>query len=240
MSYIAKKGKAAFESMNAEEKDYSKVLVPFKSGSTYKVRVPSVEDYVEWFAHSVYGKFFTTPCTKPTGKADLYDQAVDLLYQDAREAQKAGDEAKAKELRDQAYSLKAKPRYLFGFFNLEDGAEIIVDLTRAQARAVVAAIEEYAQQINQFAFKLTKTGTGTATQVSLAPIISGLSDTEREHFEATAGKEFDESLYGKVLQINSEEKQIEDLRKFGFDVSRLGVGEAVQPVADVGEDDFPF
>lgn len=238
MSYIAKKGKAAFESMNAEEKDYSKVLVPLKSGTTYKVRVPSTEDYVEWFAHSVYGKFFTTPCTKPSGKADLYDQAVDLLYQDAREAQKAGDEAKAKELRDQAYSLKAKPRYLFGFFNLEDGAEIIVDLTRAQARAVVAAIEEYAQQINQFAFKLTKTGSGTTTQVSLSPIISGLSEAERKHFEVTAGKAFDESLYGKVLKINSEEEQIEDLRKFGFDVSRLGVGEGVQPIAD--EDEFPF
>jgi len=60
--------------------------------------------------------------------------------------------------------LKAKPRYLFGFFNLADGEEIIVDLTKAQARVVVAAIEKYAKKIDKLAFELSKEGSGTSTQ----------------------------------------------------------------------------
>ena len=242
MSYVAKKGRDALKSMTEEKKDFSKVLVPLKSGSSYKVRIPSTEDFVEYYAHSVYKKIKTTPCTKPSGQPDLYDRAVDILYKDANEAAKAGDEKKAEELREQARLLKAKPRYLFGFFNLADGEEIIVDLTKAQARVVVAAIEKYAKKIDKLAFELSKEGSGTNTQVSLSPIIDedDLSDTERKNFEATAGKSFDESLYEKVLKVKSEEEQIEDLRNFGFDVSKLGIDDEVEPIEELTDEDYPF
>ena len=243
MTYVAKKGRDALKSMTEEKKDFSKVLVPLKSGTSYKVRIPSAEDFVEYYAHSVFKKFYTTPCTKASGKPDLYDQAVDILYKDANAAAKAGDEKKAEELREQARLLKAKPRYLFGFFNLADGEEIIVDLTKAQARVVVAAIEKYAKKIDKLAFELSKEGSGTSTQVSLTPIIDedDLSETERKNFEATSGKTFDESLYENVLKVKDESEQLEDLRNFGFDVSRLDIEDEVEPIEEEGdEEDYGF
>lgn len=242
MSYVAKKGRDALKSVTEDKKDFSKVLVSFKSGSSYKVRIPSTEDFAEYYAHSVFKKFYTTPCTKASGQPDLYDRAVDILYKDANAAAKAGDEKRAEELRGQARLLKAKPRYLFGFFNLADGEEIIIDLTKAQARVVVAAIEKYAKKIDKLAFELSKEGSGTSTQVSLTPIIDedDLTEAERKNFEATAGKVFDETLYEKVLKVKSEEEQIEDLRAFGFDVSRLGIEDEVEPIEEDNEEDYPF
>ncbi|MCS1350353.1 hypothetical protein [Mechercharimyces sp. CAU 1602] len=244
MSYVAKKGRQAAESANEEKADVSQVLRSLKSGSSFKVRVPSTEDFVEYFAHGVFGKFYTTPCTKPGGEEDYYDKAVDHLYTKVNEEE---DEDKKQVLRDQAYQLKAKPRYLFGFINLEDGLPLIVDLTKNQAKSVISAIDKYTKKIGTFPFELSKEGMKMATKVSLTPVIDedDLTEQERKHFESTAGKAFDDLLYEKVLKVRKEEEQIEDLKAFGFDVRKLGVEDEVTPIEDEGQgdngdDNYPF
>jgi hypothetical protein len=238
MSYIAKKGRAAAESATQEKQDASKALVSFKSGMTIKVRVPSTEDFVEWYCHSVFKKFHSTPCTKPTGTPDLYDKAVDLLYKDAKAAELAGKTDKAEELRNQAYLLKAKPKYLFGFFNLADGQPIVIDVSKKQAQVIIAAIDKFAKKLDKTAFELTKAGASTSTVVSMTPVLDiadDLTDAERKHFEATAGKAFPESLFGEVLYVKAESEQITDLQAFGFDVSRLGVSAGADDVTAVDD-----
>lgn len=230
MSYIAKKGKAAAESATTEKKDFSKAIVSLKSGTTLKVRIPSVHESAEVYMHSVYKVFYSTPCTP----GDLYCKAVDLLYQDAKAA-KSEDEAE--EIRQQAYQIKGKPRYLFGFFNLENGEPVIIDLSKKQAQVIYAAANKYEKKLDKLAFEISKTGTGTGTTVSIAPVIDmddDLTDTERKNFDATAGKEIDEEIYENCLYVKGEAEQIEDLTKFGFDVSRLGVsgGDEVKPIED--------
>lgn len=233
MSYIAKKGKAAAESATAEKKDFSKSLVPFKSGTTYKVRLVSDEDFVEYYAANVFKVFYTTP----VAPGNLYQQASDLLYADAKKASDAGDEAKAEELRDQAYQLKPKPRYLFGFINLEDGEPIIVDCTKAQAKVLISAIEKYAKKIDKVAFELSKDGTSTSTTVSLSPVLDmdeDLTDKERENFNKAKDAKVPDELYENVLYMKNVSEQIEDLERFGFDVSRLNVvgGENSDPTEE--------
>lgn len=235
MSYIAKKGRAAAESAMQEGggKDFSKALVSFKSGTEYKVRVPSTEDFVEFFNHSVFKVFYSCPCTKKDGEPDLYDSAVDLLYKDAEKAKKAGKEKEAEELRNKAYQLKAKPRYLFGFYNLEDGQPIIVDVSKKQAQVIISSIDKFYKKIGKTAFELSKSGSGQSTTVSLLPVLDldDLSDKERKNFEETKDKEFPEELYEKVLRIKPIEEQVEDLKNFGFDVGRLGIqDEEVTPI----------
>ena len=241
MSYIAKKGRAAAESaMQEGGKDYSKALVKFKSGTTYIVRVPSLSDFVEYFNHSVFKVFYSTPCTRANGKEDLFDKAVALLYDDAKKAKDAGKEKEAEELRNQAYQLKAKPKYLFGFFDLETGEPIIIDLSKKQAQVVITAVDKFAKRVGSLAFEISKTGTGTSTAVSFIPLLDDMTATQQKNFDATAGKEFPEELYGKVLYVKNEEEQAKDLIAFGFDVGRLGItltDEEVTPIDDNTDDD---
>ena len=241
MSYISKKGREAAESAMSEgSSNVSKALKTFKSGTTYKVRVPSISDFVEYFNHSVFKVFYSCPCTRANGEPDAYDKAVDLLYQDADKAKKAGDEPLAEELRKQAYTLKAKPRYLFGFFNLEDGEPLIIDVSKKQAQVLILGIEKFAKKLNKVAFEISKTGSGQSTTVSIMPVLDmddDLSKDEQKAFETTKDKDFDDDIYGKVLKVKTEDEQIADLRAFGFDVSRLGYdNDEAAPIDDADED----
>lgn len=234
MSYISAKGKAAAKSATEEKKDFSKALVPFKSGTTYKVRLASDEDFVEYYAANVFKVFYTTPVTP----GSLYQKAADALYKAAKDA---ATEAEAEELRNYAYQLKPKPRYLFGFINLADGEPIVVDLTKAQAQVVISAIEKYAKKINKVAFELSKEGSGTSTTVSLSPVLDmdeDLTETERKNFDEADGKEIPDELYENVLYVKDESEQLEDLhnfaQKFNLDIGVLGIDETkeVEPIED--------
>lgn len=240
MSYISRKGKDAAASATAEKKDFTKALVSFKSGSTYKVRIATDEDYCEYAAVSVFKAINTTPVAPDS----LYQKAVDLLYGDAK-AVESKDAAKAEELRNQAYQLKPKPRYLFAFINLENGEPMIVDVSKAQAKVLIASIDKNAKKLAKKPFELSKAGSGTNTAVSLMPLDDDdLSAPELANFEKTLETKIDDELYEKVLYVKDEAEQRQDLTVFGFDVSRLGGGavDEVQPIdaSDIDEDSLPF
>jgi len=233
MSYISKRGVDAAKSATAEQQqDASKALVTLKSGTTLKVRVLSKDDSAEYFAASVYKVFNTTPVAPD----NLYQKAANILFEQAK---KAKSDAEAEELKTQARQLKPKPRYLFGFVNLETGEPIVVDLSKAQAQVIYQALNKFEKKIGKVAFELAKSGTGTSTVVSLTPILDmdeDLTEVERKNFEEADGKEFPAELFEKVLYMKTEEEQIADLKAFGFDVSLLGVDGAESG----GDDNLPF
>ena len=168
---------------------------------------------------SVFKVFNTTP----VAPGNLYQKAANILFEHAK---KAKSDAEAEELIAKARALKPKPRYLFGFINLENGEPIVVDLSKAQAQVVYHALDKYEKKIGKVAFELSKSGTGTSTVVSFSPVLDmdeDLTDTERENFAKAEGKKFPEELFEKVLYMKTEAEQIEDLKAFGFDVSLLGI-----------------
>ncbi|MGR6115850.1 hypothetical protein ACTHHL_04565 [Aeribacillus composti] len=220
MSYISKRGADAAKSATTEQQqDASKALVTLKSGTTLKVRVLSKDDSAEYFAASVFKVFNTTPVAPD----NLYQKAANILFEQAK---KAKSDAEAEELKTQARQLKPKPRYLFGFINLENGEPIVVDLSKAQAQVVYQALDKYEKKIGKVAFELSKSGTGTSTVVSFSPILDmdeDLTEVERKNFEEADDEEFPAELFEKVLYMKTEAEQIEDLKAFGFDVSLLGL-----------------
>ncbi|EJP81096.1 hypothetical protein WBU96_28575 [Bacillus albus] len=235
MSYIVSTGTEAIEAALTEKTDTSKMLTSVKTGKVLRVRaLPTA--VVKYFAHSAYKVFYTTPCTKPSGKPDLYDLACDLLYKDAKAAEDAGkSEKEVKDIKDRAYLLKAKERYMIGFVNLEDGQPIIVDFTAKQGKAIVGDLQKYAKKLGKYPFELTKTGSSTDTQVSFSLVLDpedDLKESEFAKFEESKDFEFPMAAFGEVLQVNDQEKQIEDLKAFGFDVSRLGIEEEKKEEGD--------
>lgn len=226
MSFITKRGSEAMEAAGEESVDYSDILKPFSSGKSYNVRVPDPIAFVEYNAHSVYKVFYTTPCTSASGEKDLYCKATDMLFNDAKKAKEAGNDEQDEELRDLAHQLKKRPRYMIGFFSLETGEPIIIDVTKNQADAITDVMKKRKNRLNDYAFNVSKTGKGQSTKVALELILDPeeeLEAEEQKHFKATEGKEFDEGLFEKVLSVAGEEQQIKDLEAFGFDVTRLGV-----------------
>lgn len=243
-SFIVSKGTEAVEAALTEKTDTSKMLVSVKVGKVFKVRaLPTA--VVKYYAHGVYKTFNTTPCTKPMGIEDLYDKATNMLYDDAKAAADAGaSEDEVKKLKDRAYQMKAKERFMIGFVNLEDGQPIIADFTSNQGKGIVAIMQKYAKRLDKFPFELTKTGASTDTKVSFSLLLDpeeDLTEAEQKKFEESKGYEFPMDAFGEVLSVNDQAQQIEDLKSFGFDISRLGLEEkAEETKEEEGKGDTGF
>jgi hypothetical protein len=244
MSIFTRKGK----DVKQEEFDIKEVKKFLKSGDEIKVRILSAEDYGVYKSHGGYYIFNTykvaanMPCLKHTGQPDLYDDAVPLLYQDAEAAEKAGDTEKAEELKMIANDLRAKERYLFGFVDLSTGNQIVVDVTKGQGEGLVDDILKYEKKLGKLPFVLSKTGTKTSTKVSLSPVLDpeeDLEPTELKNFQASAGQEFDSSLFEKIFFVKPKEQQAEDLVKLGFDLSRIGYAGATPSPASADVEEAP-
>jgi hypothetical protein len=225
MSFILAQGDDAVEKALKTEVDFSKMLVSLTNGKSYKVRALA-KAVVNYNAHSSYGVFYTTPCTKHMGQPDLYDKAVDLLYKDAKAIEEGGADKKAvDDAKNYAYGLKAKSRYMVGFVNLTTGQPIVIDFTSKQGKQIVAKLKEYKDDLEEFAFKISKSGSSNATVLNFDLLVRpqrDLTQEEQNNFAASAGHEFNMSAFEEVLQINDEQKQLEDLHAYGFDVTRLG------------------
>lgn len=249
MSQFTRKGSAAVSAATAEKETGTSAHVPFPSGTTLKIRIKSGEDSAEYYAHGIYEKVKTFVPKVPaernakgyvTANPSVWDQAADLLYADATAAEKAGattDEVKA--IRNEAYLLKGKPRYLVAFGNLETGEDSFVDLTPKQAKGVLAAITKYAKKLDKLAFELSKTGSSTDTVVTLSPIIDmdeDLTDVERANFEKCGAQSFNFELFEGFLYEADEAEQTKNLVIAGFDIGRLGLSIGAtgggQPKAD--------
>lgn len=256
MSMFTKRGAAAVESAQAEKEPKSSVIAPFSSGTTLKVRVKSKEDSVEYYAYSVFGKVNTFVPKDPaernakgyiSANPTVWDRAAELIYADAKKAKDSGDEASSEKIRNQAYLLKGKPKYLIGLGSLETGEDIVVDLTPKQAAGVFAAIQKYEKKLDKLAFELSKTGSSTNTVVTLSPILDmdeDLTDAERANFAKAGENAFDFELFEGCLYVADDAEQTKNLVIAGFDIGRLGLTlgagtPAKDGVVPITEDDAP-
>lgn len=215
----------------------------FKSGSSYKVRINSLDDVVGYEAASVFKVFDTTPVEKRS----LYHKAAELLYQDAKNAK---DESTAEAIRKQAYLVKPKPRYILAAIDLETGEKLYVDLTKNQAKAVIAVVQKKAKKLDSLAFELAKTGESTSTAVSLTQLDEDELDAkELENFGKSKGIEFADEDFEALLQYKAEDEQLDDLYQFDRKLADRVAGKpsvnASKPAdeaedGDLEQDDLPF
>lgn len=214
----------------------------FKSGSSYKVRINSLDDVVGYEAASVFKVFDTTPVEKRS----LYHKAAELLYLDAKNAK---DESTAEAIRKQAYLVKPKPRYILAAIDLETGEKLYVDLTKNQAKAVIAVVQKKAKKLDSLAFELSKTGESTSTAVSLTQLDleDELDAKELENFEKSKGTEFADEDFEALLQYKGEDEQLDDLYQFDRKLADRVAGKPSVNASgdrgsglDIQEDDLPF
>lgn len=238
MSY--KKGAAALGALTQQNGGGSKSeITSFKSGTTLKVRVKGTEDLLQYYNYGIYKKVNSFVPKNPANRNDKgfiignptpWDQASQFYFDIAK---KASSETESEKLKVEGRKYKSSEKFLMGFFDLEQGKDIVVDLTKAQAQAVYATIMEYEDDFENMAFKLSKKGESTGTTVSLTPIINiekGLSDAEKKHFNDSADKPFNQELFDGVLYEADEKQQIENLVAAGFDITLIGlkIGSAPQ------------
>lgn len=252
MSQFTKRGAAAVESATTEKDTSTSLHVPFPSGATLKVRIKSAEDSAEYYAHGIFGKVNTFVPKVPaernakgyvTANPSVWDRAAELLYADAKAAKESGDEAASEKLRNEAYLLKSKARYLIGFGNLETGEDGFVDLTPKQAAGVFAAIQKYAKRLDKTAFELSKTGSSTNTVVTLSPIIDmdeDLTEAERANFAKCGEKPFDFAAFEGFLFEADEAEQTKNLVIAGFDIGRLGLSIGASTATQAASDATPI
>lgn len=265
MSIFTRKGEAAAAATNNDGGAQESPIVSFKSGTTFKVGVKSVNDVAEYYGYSVFKKVNTFVPKNGAVRnargyiesgATVWDQAAELLYADAKAAKDGGaGEDAVKKITDEAYLYRGKQRFLRAFFDLTTGKDIVVDLSPKQEKTLKAVIEKYAKKLGTIAFELSKTGTSTNAVVALSPIIDAdedLTDEERKNFEKLADAPFDMESFETCLYVADEDEQVKNLVIAGFDISRLGlsIGAAAQTPPtepqqtdasiDISDEDLPF
>lgn len=236
LSMFTKVGAAAAEATNNDGGAKESPIVSFKSGTTFKVGVKSVNDVAEYYGYGIFKKVNTFVPKNPAVRngrgfiesaPSVWDRAADALYADAKKAEEGGaSEADVKPIRDEAYLYRGKKRYLRAFHDLATGKDIVVDLSPTQEATLKAAIEENADDLDAIAFKLAKKGTSTSAVVSLSAIVKmerDLTEEERANFAKFGESPFDLESFETCLYVADETEQTKNLVIAGFDIGRLGL-----------------
>lgn len=263
---FTKVGAAAAEATNNDGGAKESPIVSFKSGTTFKVGVKSVNDVAEYYGYGIYKKVNTFVPKNPAVRnargyiesaPSVWDRAADALYADAKAAEESGaSEADVKPIKDEAYLYRGKKRYLRAFFDLATGKDIVIDLSPAQETQIKAVIEKYAKKLGKVAFELGKTGMGTKAVVALSPILDmdeDLTDADRVSFAKIGDTPFDLESFETCLYVADEAEQTKNLVIAGFDIGRLGLSigaaqnnaaptqsDEVKPIVDDGQPTLNF
>lgn len=199
MGLITARGNQVKESVNKQKVDLTKVYYRLKQGEGVKVRLLGTTDYVEYKAHSSFThKVYTQPCVGVTGAECPLCTASKSGIEDFE-------------------ALYPRKRYLFAFGDLENGDIRVIDVSKNQAKKLIADIEEYADNIGEIAFNLKRTGEKTDTTYSLNPILR-LAGGDAEKFDSFEGVVVTDEFFNDVLVPRSFEMQVEILKEAGFPV----------------------
>lgn len=201
MSLFTAKGKEAKESAKKKNVDLKKAYIKLKAGESIRVRLLSVEDYVEYRGAGDFniGLYTTADISAVTGRQDPYTVAAN-----------SGIEKFEK--------LYPKKRYLFAFADIDSGELRVFDATKGQGEKLMDQIDEYEDSINNYAFTFKRVGEKMETSYNLMPIMK-LKPEDKEKFEAFDGEEVPENYFESVLLPKTEAQKILLLKEAGFPVA---------------------
>lgn len=235
-----KAGSDALNDLYHEEgKAVTQEFAPFKSGTTYIVKVLGTTDFISFYTYGIYKQVNSFVAKNPSKKSRNGYPIENLTPWDkAWKYHKDRSKDWTDEHAQEAQKYRVRQRFAMGFIDLDTGEPIIIDVSKKQAQAIHSTIKKYENRLDQFAFELSKTGQGTNTAVSLTliPILDDLTEEQRKNFE-NAPKEFDMSLFDGILYEMDDDEMIEKLIEVGFDVSLIGLEPPAKDNSDEGADD---
>jgi len=218
------------------------VRTHLEPGKTILVRIPDLETCSGYYmAHSFYddkndkNNVLPFACDKERNPdaVDPFDKASEYLLAQAKVRYDNKEHGEGNP--DPEYflgkDLKASIRTQFGFYNLADGKEFIIELAPKHANPIKDTILKKADKIGMFAFELTRTGSKSESSYSLSPHIDDLTDEQKKNFDECA-KPFDTDLYQSSIHYKSETEQLKSLQKIGFDITLIGYDPSSLPADD--------
>lgn len=232
MSVITAKGSEAKQNAEKSSMDLSKVYLRLKDGESHKVRILHADDYVEYNAVGDYNN-------------GIFNQPVNDESPLLKAHKEGGDKFK---------DMYPRKRYAFVFGSLETGDLVAFDASRNQAKALIATIEEYKENLGENAFTFKRVGQKTSTVYSLSPMLKMDKET-KEVFDTFEDKEVEMEYYEKILQPNSPDFLVKLLTEIDPGVLDLfpnanidqfdGKGNSEESkneddVTDISDDDLPF
>ncbi|PGK51397.1 hypothetical protein CN918_26770 [Priestia megaterium] len=230
-----KLGAAAFEAAVNDEVRGPSAKKFLKDGDSILVRIPQNDSHVmSYKAHSYYNEAdkkksvnpFACDSEKNDGSVDAFDEASAYLLAEAAKRFNPDTFVKGKTPADPEFllgkKLEATTRGLFGFFDINNGGkEVVLDLATKQGTKINTFIKKQGESINQYAFEITKTGTGSGSDFSISACITPLTDEQKQAFDAS-NKAIDVQTYENSLYFRTKDQQLKDLTNIGFDVTRIG------------------
>src|SRR5699024_8013826 len=112
-------------------------------------------DLMSFDSYGIYKKVNSFVAENPSKKSKAGNPVDNLTPWDkawkyyADKSEQFGDEAST-----EAYKYKPKQRFAMGFFDLDSGEEIVIDVSKKQAQALHGAIMKNEKRIDTFAFEL--------------------------------------------------------------------------------------
>lgn len=234
----------------SNNKDFTKFNVGYK----YTVKILGLNDLFAFYKYGIYkkgGGGVNSFIAKNPSKKSAKGYPVENLTPWDKAWKYHAD--KSEEFNDEhsneAYKYKPELRYALGFFDLDSGERIVIDVSKKQAKTIIDAMQEYKDDIGETAFKVAKTDGGA---VSLTPVLNlkKLTAEQRENFD-NAPEEFKIEEFTGILYEADEKEMVETLDKVGFDVTKIGYerpsnAETQETQADddepteITDDDLPF
>lgn len=231
-------GKDALNALNAgTDEGNSNEFSSFKSGTTYIVKVLGTTDLMTFDSYGIYKQVNSFVAKNPSKKS-AKGYPVDNLtpWDKAWKYHKDKSEEFSDKHSQEASKYKPKQRFAMGFFDLDSGEQIVIDVSKKQAQALHGAIMKNEKRLGTFAFELSKEGEGKDTIVSLTPMLDELSDKQQKNFD-NAPEEFDTSKFDGILYEMEEDEQVGKLVEAGFDVSLIGLEPPKQDEAAEAKDE---
>lgn len=249
---------------NSSSEDKDSILKFLKSGESIVVAFPSANEFYLKQIVSAFDSIKKEAVILPTvvekNETTLYDKAVKELWNDYDKA-KGGKHADNKQVLNKINSLKRQDFVYFGMKDINTGEDIIlamgINLEYGVVEGVKAkagnnfhtALTKLSKNLTKFPVEITKGDLGSWT---LLPYMEDLTPEQEANFKSV--KELTDEQYEEAFFRSNEEKQANDLRKFGakfgFDVTRIGIPlnpandshpfEASNKTIDITDDDLPF
>lgn len=196
------------QEQDGEKLDYKKLKINKelkKEGDSIRVRVLSRFDYTTYESHGSFEKgIWSSPCINPLKEADQR-----CLYCEASKHEGFED-------------LKSSTRFLFAFYDIDLEMLRYIDVSYNQGGTLIDDIDQYGEDLDDYAFTLKRQGSGTKTSYKLSPILK-IKGEDKEHFDKADGLEVSADFFEKALYVRSINQQAIDLENHDFDVEgKLG------------------
>ncbi len=203
MSLLTGKGSQIKDDITKDKVDLKEAFIRLKNeNESIPVRVLSTEDYVGYKAHSDFTKkLYNTPCLSVIGQECPYCVAKE----------KGGKEWE---------NFYARERFMFAFADLNSGKVKVLEVSKNQAKKLIAQIDEYAEEIDagEVAFNLTRSGTGTSTVYVLNMMTPKKMKGIQDKFDAFNEVSVDVDFFEERLVAKTPTYMVNLLEDAGFDV----------------------